>query len=230
MLDRTQASRVTHVPSHQTWESPPPRSLRSPRETSSSHRERRARRDPTLGDTPGRLGSTDVTDCAPSCLPFEHSEQSNIPSIRTFRTFEHSPSALRRRGQYPTGDSPVPDPKGFLRTDFPRPAKRVSEHSVVSLPTTFVSILDQLHGDRPQLPSRSSPRTLIVNSVSHFLLRTGETRQTKAFPNRRSTTNDGCDNSNGKPVERVFRQDGNRSTHNPIGPWYGMCKPRTTNI
>ena len=158
---------------------------------------------------------------------------SNSPNNQTFRAFEHSehsPSALRRRGQYPTGDSPVPDPKGFLRTDFPRPAKRASEHSVVSLPTTFVSILDQLHGDRPQLPSRSSPQTLIVNSVSHFLLRTGETRQTKAFPNRRSTTNDGCDNSNGKPVERVFRQDGNRSTHNPIGPWYGMCKPRTTNI
>ena len=84
MLDRTQASRVTHVPSHQAWESPPPRSLRAPREISSSRRERRERRDPPSATRQA------VWDPRMSRIAHQIVFHSNIPNDQTFRAFEHS--------------------------------------------------------------------------------------------------------------------------------------------
>ena len=82
----------------------------------------------------------------------EHAETGFAGRGRLREVFaSRSPRPFARGG---VGDSPVPDPKGFLRTDFPRPAKRVSVCSVVSQPTVFVSILPAI--SRGQSPVAAS--------------------------------------------------------------------------
>ena len=72
-------------------------------------------------------------------FPTEHAETGFAGRGRRWEVFasrSHRPFA---RGG--AGDSPVSVPKGFLRTDFPRPAKRVSVCSVVQLSiVVFTSI------------------------------------------------------------------------------------------
>ena len=98
-----------------------------------------------------RLGSTSQGQSPVVSFTTEHAETGFAGRGRRWEVFaslSHRPFA---RG---AGDSPVLDPKGFLRTDFPRPAKRVSVCSVVALPTVFVSILHAI--SRGQSPVAAS--------------------------------------------------------------------------
>ena len=91
-----------------------------------------------------RLGSTSRGQSPVVSFTTEHAETGFAGRGRRLEVFAsrfHRPFA--REG---AGDTPVLDPRGFLRTDFPRPAKRVSVCSVVFQPTVFVSI----HSDSPR--------------------------------------------------------------------------------
>ena len=103
------------------------------------------------------------------CLRFSLASTSRGQSPVVSFTTEHAETGFAGRGRRwevfvsrfhrpfargGAGDTPVPVPKGFLRTDFPRPAKRVSVCSVVSQPTVFVSILPAIsRGQSPVAPS-----------------------------------------------------------------------------
>ena len=102
------------------------------------------------------------------CLRFSLASTSRGQSPGVSFTTEHAETGFAGRGRRwevfasrshrpfarGAGDTPVLDPKGFLRTDFPRPAKRVSVGSVVALPTVFVSILHAI--SRGQSPVAAS--------------------------------------------------------------------------
>ena len=89
---------------------------------------------------------------AASFLTTEHAETGFAGRGRRWEVFASRFHRLFAREG--AGDSPVPDPKGFLRTDFPRPAKRVSVCSVVDLPTVSVSTLPAI--SRGQSPVAAS--------------------------------------------------------------------------
>ena len=89
---------------------------------------------------------------AASFLTTEHAETGFAGRGRRWEVFASRFHRLFAREG--AGDTPVLDPRGFLRTDFPRPAKRVSVCSVVALPTVFVSILHAI--SRGQSPVAAS--------------------------------------------------------------------------